>query len=35
VDIGHWGMNTEYTGPIFVKGEATWPGPDSFWDVHG
>jgi hypothetical protein len=35
VDIGHWGMDTEYTGPISVKGEATWPGPDSFWDVHG
>jgi predicted dehydrogenase len=35
VDIAHWGMDTEYTGPISVKGEATWPGPDSFWDVHG
>ena len=35
VDIAHWGMDTEYTGPISVKAEAEWPGPDSFWDVHG
>jgi hypothetical protein len=35
VDIAHWGMDTEYTGPISVSGKATWPGSDSFWDVHG
>lgn len=35
VDISHWGMGTEYTGPITVDAKAAWPGPDSFWDVHG
>ena len=35
VDIAHWGMGTEYTGPVSVKAEAEWPGSDSFWDVHG
>ncbi len=35
VDIAHWGMGAEYTGPIAVDAKAAWPGPDSFWDVHG
>jgi predicted dehydrogenase len=35
VDIAHWGMGTEYTGPIAVEARAAWPGTDSFWDVHG
>ena len=35
VDISHWGMGTEYTGPIAVDAKAEWPGPDSLWDVHG
>jgi myo-inositol 2-dehydrogenase / D-chiro-inositol 1-dehydrogenase len=35
VDISHWGMGAEYTGPIAVDAKAAWPGPDSFWDVHG
>jgi predicted dehydrogenase len=35
VDIAHWGMGTELTGPVALKGTATWPGPDSLWDVHG
>lgn len=35
VDISHWGMGAEYTGPIAVDAKALWPGPDSFWDVHG
>jgi len=35
VDISHWGMGTEYTGPVAVNAKAAWPGPDSFWDVHG
>jgi hypothetical protein len=34
VDIAHWGMDAEYTGPIAVDAKAAWPGPDSFWDVH-
>ncbi len=35
VDISHWGMGSELTGPIGVDAKAAWPGPDSFWDVHG
>jgi predicted dehydrogenase len=35
VDISHWGMGAEYTGPIAVDAQAAWPGPDSFWHVHG
>lgn len=35
LDIAHWGMDTERTGPISVKADAEWPGADSFWDVHG
>ena len=35
VDIAHWGMGAEYTGPIAVDAKAEWPGDDSFWDVHG
>lgn len=35
VDIAHWGMGAEYTGPIAVDAKAVWPGADSFWDVHG
>lgn len=35
VDISHWAMDAEYTGPIAVDAKAEWPGADSFWDVHG
>lgn len=35
VDIAHWGMGTELTGPVALTAKATWPGPDSLWDVHG
>lgn len=35
VDIAHWGMGTELTGPVAVDAKATWPGRDSLWDVHG
>jgi predicted dehydrogenase len=34
VDSAHWGMNTEYTGPIEVWGEAKFP-DHGLWDVHG
>jgi predicted dehydrogenase len=34
VDSAHWGMNTEYTGPIEVWGEAEFP-THGLWDVHG
>lgn len=35
IDIAHWGMDTELTGPVAVEAKAEWPGADSFWDVHG
>ncbi len=34
IDSAHWGMNTEYTGPIEVWGEAEYP-TAGLWDVHG
>jgi predicted dehydrogenase len=34
VDTAHWGMNTEYTGPIEVWGSAEFP-THGIWDVHG
>lgn len=35
LDIAHWGMDAESTGPVSVDAKAEWPGLDSFWDVHG
>jgi hypothetical protein len=36
IDIAHWGMDTELTGPIEIEGKATFPAPGSgLWDVHG
>src|SRR6476646_2455437 len=34
VDSAHWGMNTEYTGPVEVEGWAEFP-RHGLWDVHG
>lgn len=34
VDTAHWGMDTEYTGPIEIWGEAEFP-THGLWDVHG
>ncbi len=34
VDTAHWGMNTEYTGPVEIWGEAEFP-TTGLWDVHG
>lgn len=34
IDSAHWGMNTEFTGPIEVWGEAEFP-TSGLWDVHG
>src|ERR1039458_7401443 len=34
VDTAHWGMNTEYTGPIEVWGTAEFP-KHGLWNVHG
>jgi predicted dehydrogenase len=34
MDIAHWGMGTEYSGPVEIQGEAEFP-QDGLWDVHG
>ncbi len=34
IDTAHWGMGTEYTGPIEVKGKAEFP-KSGDWNVHG
>jgi predicted dehydrogenase len=34
IDSAHWGMDTEYTGPIEVWGHADFP-TKGLWDVHG
>jgi predicted dehydrogenase len=34
VDTAHWGMDTEYTGPVEVWGTAEFP-KHGLWDVHG
>jgi predicted dehydrogenase len=34
VDIAHWGMDTEYTGPVEIVGSAEYP-KRGLWDVHG
>ena len=34
VDCAHWGMDTEYTGPIEVSGKAGFP-TKGLWNVHG
>jgi predicted dehydrogenase len=34
VDTAHWGMGTEYTGPVEVEAEAEFPA-SGLWNVHG
>ena len=34
IDIAHWGMNTELTGPIEIEGTAEFP-KTGLWNVHG
>ncbi len=34
VDSAHWGMDTEYTGPVEVWGTAVFP-KKGLWNVHG
>jgi len=34
IDTANWGMGTEYTGPIEIKGRAEFP-TSGLWDVHG
>lgn len=34
LDIAHWGMNTELTGPLTAEATAQFP-TSGLWDVHG
>lgn len=34
VDIAHWGMGTEYTGPLEISGWGEFP-TEGLWTVHG
>lgn len=34
IDIAHWGMGTEYTGPIEMEATAEFP-KSGLWNVHG
>ncbi len=34
IDTAHWGMNTEYTGPVEIWGKAEFP-TAGLWNVHG
>ena len=34
VDIAHWGMDMEYSGPVEIWGNAEFP-KSGLWDVHG
>ena len=34
IDTAHWGMGTEYTGPIEIEGSAEFP-KKGLWNVHG
>jgi myo-inositol 2-dehydrogenase / D-chiro-inositol 1-dehydrogenase len=34
VDIAHWGMDVEHTGPISIEGRAEFP-TSGLWNVHG
>ncbi len=34
VDIAHWGMDTEHTGPVSIEGRAEFP-KAGLWNVHG
>lgn len=34
LDIAHWGMGTEYTGPIELEATASFP-TEGLWSVHG
>jgi predicted dehydrogenase len=34
LDIAHWGMDAEHTGPVEIEGQAQFP-KDGLWNVHG
>jgi predicted dehydrogenase len=33
IDMAHWGMGTEHTGPVEVEGEGKFPPPDDLWNT--
>jgi predicted dehydrogenase len=33
VDMAHWGMDTELTGPVKVSGEGEYPDPKALWNT--
>ena len=34
IDIAHWGMGTEFTGPVEIEATAKFP-EEGLWNVHG
>jgi myo-inositol 2-dehydrogenase / D-chiro-inositol 1-dehydrogenase len=34
IDTAHWGMDTEFTGPVEIEAEAEFP-TSGLWNVHG
>ena len=34
IDTAHWGMGTEFTGPVEIWGKAEFP-KSGLWNVHG
>ena len=33
IDMAHWGMGTEFTGPVEVEGKGTWPPVTDLWNT--
>ncbi|MCP4641540.1 MAG: Gfo/Idh/MocA family oxidoreductase [bacterium] len=33
IDMAHWGMGTEGTGPVEISGEGEWPDPKALWNT--
>jgi len=33
IDMAHWGMGTELTGPVEVEGQGTWPPRTDLWNT--
>jgi predicted dehydrogenase len=33
IDMAHWGMGCDLSGPVEVEGRATWPDPAALWNT--
>jgi predicted dehydrogenase len=33
IDMAHWGMGCDLTGPVEVEGKAAWPDPAALWNT--